>query len=110
MGLSDAPEDRLRAWLESSCAAQGVPVLVDDPGTLMRVAALLGGAASGPGSQARSARSRAAAARLQPPDGLHPVDVEPPDTGTGRADDGVVKDGRDDGVLPVQVEVRPLSA
>jgi hypothetical protein len=35
--------EALRAWLEASCAAQGVSVLVSDPGTVAQVGVLLGG-------------------------------------------------------------------
>lgn len=48
----------LAAWLEASCAAQGVPVRVTDPGVLARVGVLMGGA---PGTDGRgSGRSTAA--------------------------------------------------
>lgn len=33
----------VRAWLEESCAAQGVPVLITDPLTVAQVALLFGG-------------------------------------------------------------------
>lgn len=38
--------DAVRAWLEASCAAQGVPVVVSDPGVIANVAVLLGGRGS----------------------------------------------------------------
>lgn len=48
----------LTAWLEASCADQGVPVRVTDPGVLARVGVLMGGA---PGTDGRgSGRSTAA--------------------------------------------------
>lgn len=34
----------LAAWVELSCAAQGVPVRVTDPGVLASVGVLMGGA------------------------------------------------------------------
>ncbi|WP_238781371.1 hypothetical protein [Prescottella equi] len=49
----------LAAWVESSCAAQGVPVRVTDPGVLADVGVLMG-AAGGAGRQ-RSAVGGAAA-------------------------------------------------
>ncbi len=58
----------LAAWVEASCAAQGVPVRVTDPGVLARIGVLLGVA---PGTDGRaSGRSTAAASEL--PDGLNP--------------------------------------
>jgi hypothetical protein len=49
----------LAAWVEASCAAQGVPVRVTDPGVLARVGVLMGAA---PGTDGRaSGRSTAAA-------------------------------------------------
>ena len=110
MGLSDLPADRLAAWAESSCAAQGVPARVTDPLVLGRVVVLLGGAAAGPRAHARSASTRADADRSQPPDGPHPVRVQAAHTWGAMRDDGMVQQGRDDGVLPVEVESRPLSA
>jgi len=45
-------------WLDASCAAQGIPVHVTDPGVLARVGVLLGAA---PGTDGRdSGRSTAA--------------------------------------------------
>lgn len=49
----------LAAWVEATCAAQGVPVRVTDPGVLARVGVLMGAA---PGTDGRvSGRSTAAA-------------------------------------------------
>lgn len=44
-GLSDA---EVCAWLQASCAAQGVPEVVTNPATLSSVAALVTGRAAGP--------------------------------------------------------------
>jgi hypothetical protein len=41
MGLNRVPEDELRAWVEQSCAAQGVPEKVTDPVVVAQVARLL---------------------------------------------------------------------
>lgn len=43
--------DAVRAWLEASCAAQGVPVLVSDPGVISQVGVLVRGAPMGAGSR-----------------------------------------------------------
>lgn len=58
---------RLAAWVEASCAAQGVPVRVTDPGVIARVGVLLGGA---PGTDGRGS-GRSTAAVSEPPDGLN---------------------------------------
>lgn len=34
--------DQVRAWVEQTCAAQGVPVVVSDPAVVSRVGVLLG--------------------------------------------------------------------
>lgn len=75
-------------WVERSCAAQGVPVLVTDPGVLARVGVLIGGTRGKP-SGARD--------RLQPPLGNNPVGVQSVSAGLGRGlDDGVIEDGLHD--------------
>lgn len=49
--------DELRAYVEASCLAQGVPVKVCDPETLARLVVLLGGVAPvGPEPPRRSGR------------------------------------------------------
>ena len=54
---ADALAARARAWVEASCAEQGVPVKVSDPVTVARVAELL--------AQARhTGRSRDSSKRL----------------------------------------------
>ncbi len=110
MGVNDLPADRLAAWVESSCAAQGVPARVTDPLVVSRVLVLLGGAAAGPRAHARSASTRPDADWSQPPDGLHPVRGQGAGSLDTRSDDGVVEDRGDDGVLPGEVEGRPMSA
>lgn len=47
MGLSHLPADELAAWVEASCAAQGVPVKVTDAAVVRRVGMLLGAGADG---------------------------------------------------------------
>jgi hypothetical protein len=45
--------EQIAAWLEASCAEQGVPVKVTDPHTLAKVAALLAPAGGAPRSRAQ---------------------------------------------------------
>lgn len=63
-GISDA---EVWAWLQASCAAQGVPEVVSDPATVGAVAVLLTGRAGRPPASAAGARRAARDVRLQPP-------------------------------------------
>lgn len=100
------PEE-IRAWVEASCTEQGVPVAVSDPSTLDRVVVLLAGGAAALAPQ----RGRRGAARgSELPDGTDAGGVEA-STGSGAwADDGVVEDGGDDGLLTIEVEGAPLAS
>jgi len=90
-------EEWVAAWVALSCAAQGVPVKVTDPGTVSAVRALL---TAGDGQAGRRRRSEA-------PDGGHPIGVELMDARGPRSNDGVVKDGLNDGALARQVHLGP---
>lgn len=68
--------EALAAWVVASCAAQGVPVHVSDPGVLTRMRALVGVAAPGRSGSAL-AEPRADARPLQHPHRLDPSRVEP---------------------------------
>jgi hypothetical protein len=68
MGLSNLPPETLAAWVEASCAAQGVPAKVTDPTVVRRVGALLG-AAPDSGSQGGRGRKRSG---TRPPGGAAP--------------------------------------
>lgn len=103
------PFEAVMAWLEASCAAQGVPVVVTDAVVLAQVAVLI----SGRGGRRTRQAQRAPALQQsmsEPPQGLHTPGVQAAGTGCAGSDDGVLQQGGDDGVLPVQVEVGPLSA
>lgn len=50
--------DAVREWLQASCAAQGVPVTIQDHAVISQVAILLGHSGSPSGRNARTAPSR----------------------------------------------------
>jgi hypothetical protein len=72
-GAADVLIDReaLRAWLEASCALQGVPVAVTEIGTVTRIGVLLRGRDAA--GQSRSGNRSARPSQL--PDGNNPVGV-----------------------------------
>ena len=102
--------EQLAAWVEASCQAQGLPVRVTDPATVQTVRVLLVGGQGGHRAQARSASTGPTVRRSQPPQRRDPGRVEASGSQHARLDDGVVQDHADDGGLPVEVEVGPLSA
>lgn len=103
------PEEVVRRWLIDSCAAQGVPVLVGDRRVLSGVAALIGGRG---GRRTRQAQRGSASAPTQsePPNGLDSGRVQGSGSLGAGSDHGVLEQGTDHCVLPVQVEARPLGA
>lgn len=77
--------EAVAAWVEASCADQGVPVKVTDPAALRRVSVLLGGrAATGAPAPVRPADS-------EPPHGHDPGGVEPAAAGGLGVDHCVVE-------------------
>jgi len=84
------PVEVLKAWVERSCAAQGLPVKVTDPAVLGQVGVLLG--------------------RSRPPAHLDAVGVEAGPTLDGGVDGDVIDEGADDGVLAGDGEAVPLIA
>jgi hypothetical protein len=60
-GPPDARLVRIRAWVERSCAEQGVPVKITDRAVLVQVAELL---RSRPGQSRQNGRSRDSSKRL----------------------------------------------
>jgi len=87
-GLTPA---QVRKWVDSSCTAQGVPVVVTDLGVLARVGVLFGESRGAPLGRRD---------RLQPPLGSNPVRVQtvPPGLGGGQ-DYRVVEDSLHNGRL-----------
>lgn len=85
--------DALRAWLEKSCAIQGVPVLITDSSAVSHVGVLLRGrdaAGRPPSGGDRSARPS------QSPSGNDPVRVELGSRDLDGLDRSEVHDGGDD--------------
>ncbi len=99
MGLSHLTPDQLAAWVEASCAAQGVPARVSDPAVLRRVGVLLGGLLGGLRGEGS-----------EPPHRADPGRVQAAGTADPGPDHGVLEHGAHDGVLAVQVQPRPLVA
>jgi hypothetical protein len=90
-------------WVNASCLAQGLPLLVTDAGVIARVCALVSGRTQGP--ERRQRRRDPAPDRLQAPDGDDSGRVEGVDA-TGAGQDGDEVDyGLDDGGLSIEVEV-----
>jgi len=89
--------DAVRAWLEASCAVQGVPVALTDASLVSQVSVLLGGrdgARRPPTGVERGTR------RSQSPRGDNALRGEPMDSVDAGGDRGVVQHGTHDRVLP----------
>lgn len=103
-------QEWLAAWVQESCAAQGVPVKVSDPVVVDRVGVLLGVAAGGRRAHGAAAPSTHPPQASQPPDRADAARVQPACAGGARADDRVVQQRRDDRRLPFQVQLGPAFA
>lgn len=99
--------DALRAWVEASCAVQGVPVLVSDPVALAGLRVLLGG--QGPAEGPREGPDAGQAA-LQPPGGHEPGRVQGAGSRGAGQDGREVEDRAHDRRLPGQVQSVPRLA
>ena len=105
---SGVPADRVRAWVEDSCRAQGLPVAVTDAVTLATVVALLADAAP---TKRSGRRAAAPALSSDAPNRFKPVDVQDATSGlVGGVDKDVFEDGTDDRALAGDVERFPLGA
>lgn len=84
--MGEIDRHRLQAWVDRSCARQGVPTKVTDEAVLRAVCVLLG--ASG----GAAARSRVSGSTVEPPehseppDRFDPFDVDLPGTGRPTGD------------------------
>lgn len=99
--------EALAAWVAASCERQGLPVKVTDTRVVGQVASLLSEGRARPGRQAQR-RQAAPPPDSQPPDRADSCRVER--VAAGRFDHGVVEHSGHDGVLPAEVQIRPLSA
>ena len=90
-----SPDD-VRALVERTCAAQGIPVYASAPGVVAAVAALLGSGFSREGSGT--------------PDRLDASGVETVGLSLRGVDHDVMDNRLDDGTLAVEVEGGPLAS
>ena len=104
MGMS---WEQVRQWVLASTRAQGVPLLITDPVTVVNVGALLK-PRTGLGKPDPLGQAGTAAASDHP-QGLDPVGIEPAPTG-GRVDDRVVQHRANNRRLTVKVQLRPRLA
>lgn len=100
----------LAGWVAASCARQGVPVKITDARVVTRVAVLLSGQAQRrtPGTEGAAGRRTPPAS--QPPHRPDPAGIQTPSTAHARTDDGMVKNGPDDGVAAVESQLGPLAS
>lgn len=98
----------LAAWVRASCEDQGVPVKVEDLDVINRVCAVL--RASEPGTGSCGSTKGSGSMPSDAPDRSDPVGVQGRGGRSAGCDDGVVEDGRNDGVLAVEDEAGPLVA
>jgi hypothetical protein len=98
MGLMK-PADLIE-WVERSCAAQGVAAKVTDANAITKVRVLLMGRDGPEGRRDPS----------QTPAGKNALGIEMVNAGRSGADNDVVKDCGDDGVLPGEIQTGPPGA
>lgn len=97
--------EAVRAWVEASCAAQGLPVTITDSTVLGRVAGLLGA----PPRKGRGPTGAAPGSDL--PDRGQAARIETVRASDGGGGDGqVVEHGGDDRMLPGEGQVLPAVA
>ena len=91
-----------RLWAEQSARDQGLPPFVRDGAVLGQVAGLLGGLppAEGRGDPQRTAWPSS-------PDRIEAAGIETVEARSSRANDDVIEDSGNDGVLPSQGQLSP---
>ena len=97
--------EALKAWVETSCALQGVPVFVADPVIMSRVGNLVG---AGVPARAPAGARRDPASQI--PDRADAGGAELAALGDRGIDGGVVQNGGHDRRLAFQVHRRPKLA
>lgn len=107
VGMSHFSAQEIAAFVEASCAAQGVQVKVTDPLVVRRVGALLGAPPGGSRAHPRSGSTREAGGRSVAPHEVHAGGVQRLDSRRPGSDHDVVDQGSHDGVLPREVERLP---
>jgi hypothetical protein len=109
MGLSHLSGDEIAAWVESSCASQGVPVKVTDALVVRQVGALLGAASDDSRAQPRSGSTRDDARRSVAPHDADTARVQDLDPWGSGSDHGMVDHRSHDRVLARKVQTAPRS-
>lgn len=97
--------EALRAWVEASCALQGVAVFVADPLIVVQVGNLVG--AGVPAVAPTGASGQPAS---QVPDGSDSVGVEQSTLFDRGVDGRIIQNGSNDGRLALEVHRRPKLA
>jgi hypothetical protein len=95
MAVTHLPPEVVREWVARTCAAQGVPLAVSDPGVVSEIVVLLSGEATGPRRQALAVAAGPGTQRLDAPDRFDPVGVNPVGRFSSFMDDDVVDELRD---------------
>jgi hypothetical protein len=103
--------EQVRALVESTCAEQGLPVLVADRGAVDRVAVLLrAGRAGAEGASAEREHAAVGRLRSEAPDRADALDGHLAGSHDSGEDHHVVNDSPHDRSLSVEVETGPLAS
>lgn len=110
MGLSGLPAEQVRAMVAQSRKTQGLPPRVSDTWAVARIVVLLGGPAAVTRAHAPGASTRGAGGQSVAPDGVDPGGIQGAGARLSGSDDYVVDNGGEDGVLPAEIQGRPLAS
>ena len=94
---SDSSAQSARAWVERTCAAQGVPVALADVGAAREIAVLL-------------SAGRKPVKLLDPPDCTDPAVVKAIPAPDGPTNDDPIEQHGSNGPLPSGSKIRPLAS